>query len=208
MNNLFGTTGVDSSFTLVPMGGSDFTRTGQPYTYDDVSAGQRSAADAVLDRARRVICPPRPARDAHGQPRDDADGDPWTAPPWMKANDSFDDQNGAGTLNPSAFQPFADYFVKFLQAYAAQGVPITAIAPENEPNSTAQFPAMNSRLTVRRSGSRRISSPRSRPPTSTRDCTGATSSGPTRPIQARCWTARPPVRSPASPGTAMAACRT
>ena len=144
MNDLFGTTGIDSSFTVVPMGGSDFTRTGQPYTYDDVSAGQsdpRLTQFSIAHDESYILPALREMLTVN--PQTTLMATPWTAPPWMKANDSFDDQNGAGTLNPSAFQPFADYFVKFLQAYAAQGVPITAIAPENEPNSPAQFPAMN-----------------------------------------------------------------
>jgi glucosylceramidase len=144
MNDLFGPAGAHYSFTLVPMGGSDFTRTGQPYTYDDVPAGQSDpqltqfsiAHDQpyILPALREMLAV---------NPHTTVMATPWTAPPWMKANGAYDDRGGAGTLNPSASQPFADYFVRFLQAYAAQGVPIAAIAPENEPNSGARFPAMN-----------------------------------------------------------------
>jgi glucosylceramidase len=67
---------------------------------------------------------------------------PWTAPPWMKANGAYDNVNGNGTLLSSAYGPFASYFVKFLQEYAAQGVPVAAISPVNEPDSHARFPSM------------------------------------------------------------------
>ena len=144
MNDLFGPLGAHFNFTVVPMGGSDFTRTGQPYTYDDVPAGQTdpqltqfsTAHDEpyILPALRQMLAV---------NPATTVMATPWTAPPWMKANDAYDDRSMAGTLNSSAYQPFADYFVKFLQAYAAAGVPVAAIAPENEPDSGAAFPAMN-----------------------------------------------------------------
>jgi glucosylceramidase len=40
MNSLFGRDGLDLNFVRVPMGASDFTVAGLPYTYDDLPAGQ------------------------------------------------------------------------------------------------------------------------------------------------------------------------
>lgn len=40
MQDLFSAIGIHLSFILVPMGASDFTQQGRPYTYDDVPAGQ------------------------------------------------------------------------------------------------------------------------------------------------------------------------
>jgi glucosylceramidase len=54
---------------------------------------------------------------------------PWTAPPWMKTNGAW---NG-GSLRPEHFATFADYLVKYLQAYAHEGVPIWGLTPMNEP---------------------------------------------------------------------------
>ena len=54
---------------------------------------------------------------------------PWTAPPWMKTNGAW---NG-GSLRPEHFTTFADYLVKYLQAYAREGVPIWGLTPMNEP---------------------------------------------------------------------------
>jgi O-glycosyl hydrolase len=53
----------------------------------------------------------------------------------MKSNGSLDNVNGQGTLLPSAYGPLANYFVKFIQAYAAQGIPVDAVTPQNEPRS-------------------------------------------------------------------------
>src|SRR6201994_3623804 len=144
MSDFFGSGGIHLNFIRVPIGASDFTRTGRPYTYDDVPAGQTDPAltqfsiahdgPYILPALRQMLAV---------NPQTTVMATPWTAPPWMKANDAYDDKSMAGSLNSSAYQPFADYFVKFLQGYAAAGVPVGAIAPENEPDSGAAFPAMN-----------------------------------------------------------------
>ena len=60
----------------------------------------------------------------------------------MKANQAFDNLRGLGTLLPSAFQPLANYFVRFIQAYAARGIPIGAITPQNEPQGGSPLAGM------------------------------------------------------------------
>lgn len=54
---------------------------------------------------------------------------PWTAPPWMKDNQTW---NG-GKLLPKYYPVFADYLVRYLKAYEEEGIPIWAITPMNEP---------------------------------------------------------------------------
>jgi O-glycosyl hydrolase len=68
---------------------------------------------------------------------------PWSPPGWMKANGQMNNLNHAGTLLSSSYGPLAQYFVKFLQGYAAQGVPIAAITPQNEPNYATAYPGMD-----------------------------------------------------------------
>src|SRR5262249_47662126 len=49
-----------------------------------------------------------------------------------------------GSLNPASYQAYANYFVKFVQAYQAQGIPISAVTVQNEPeNSTTSYPSMS-----------------------------------------------------------------
>jgi len=67
---------------------------------------------------------------------------PWSPPGWMKANGQMNNTNHAGTLLASSYGPLAQYFVKFLQGYAAQGVPIYAITPQNEPTFATAYPGM------------------------------------------------------------------
>ena len=53
---------------------------------------------------------------------------PWSPPGWMKAGGSM----LGGSMRQHHFDPYALYFVKFLQAYAAEGVPIQAVTVQNE----------------------------------------------------------------------------
>jgi len=55
---------------------------------------------------------------------------PWSPPAWMKTND---DMLHGGKLLPKYRQAWANYYVKFIKAYAAQGVPIWGLTVQNEP---------------------------------------------------------------------------
>lgn len=56
-------------------------------------------------------------------------GSPWTPPRWMKTNNQWTD----GTLRPEYRQTYADYFVKFIQAFKAHGINIYSVTQQNEP---------------------------------------------------------------------------
>lgn len=66
----------------------------------------------------------------------------WTAPPWMKDNDTWyipgspenKWQGTGGSLKPKYVAVYADYLVRYLDAYRAAGVPIWGLTPVNEPN--------------------------------------------------------------------------
>lgn len=53
---------------------------------------------------------------------------PWSPPGWMKWNKSM----LGGAMSRQYMDAYANYFLKFLQAYAAAGVPIQAITTQNE----------------------------------------------------------------------------
>lgn len=62
---------------------------------------------------------------------------PWTCPRWMKVESlsTLRPHNSwtSGHLNPSYRQAYADYFVRFVQAFQSEGIPIYAVTPQNEP---------------------------------------------------------------------------
>ncbi|WP_281227844.1 glycoside hydrolase family 30 protein [Flavobacterium aquiphilum] len=55
---------------------------------------------------------------------------PWSPPAFMKSNK---DMLKGGTLLPEYFQPWANYYAKFVKAYEKEGIPIWGISLQNEP---------------------------------------------------------------------------
>jgi len=55
---------------------------------------------------------------------------PWSPPAFMKSNK---DMLKGGTLLPEYFQPWANYYTKFVKAYEKEGIPIWGISLQNEP---------------------------------------------------------------------------
>ncbi|MCC8176664.1 MAG: glucosylceramidase [Bacteroidales bacterium] len=56
-------------------------------------------------------------------------GSPWTPPLWMKSNHAWTD----GELLSQYYDAYGDYFVKFVQAFQAEGLDIYAVTHQNEP---------------------------------------------------------------------------
>jgi glucosylceramidase len=129
LQELFGRDpGAGFSFVRLDMGASDFSL--RHYSYDDLPAGATDptlanfsiAADAetiaILKRALAI------------NPQLKVMASPWSAPAWMKTTTSLI----KGTLRSDAYAPFAEYFRRFIEAYAAEGLPIYAITVQNEPH--------------------------------------------------------------------------
>jgi glucosylceramidase len=53
---------------------------------------------------------------------------PWSPPGWMKFNGTM----LGGSMRRHFLPVYARYFLKFLQGYAAEGVPVQAVTPQNE----------------------------------------------------------------------------
>ncbi len=76
----------------------------------------------------------------------------WTAPPWMKDIEDYyigmspenNWQGTGGSLKPEHESTYADYLVRYLDAYARRGVDIWAITPVNEPHgNSGQWESMH-----------------------------------------------------------------
>ncbi len=61
----------------------------------------------------------------------------------MKTNGSYNNLGFSGHLLPGDWPLLAQYFVKFVQAYAKRGIRITAVTPQNEPRAPAGYPSMS-----------------------------------------------------------------
>ena len=122
--------GIGVSITRIPMGASDFVN-GDAYTYDDIPPGQTDPelAHFSIDHDRAYIIPS--LQDALKiNPDLKIMASPWSPPAWMKTSDEL----GHGSLLPEYYEAYANYFVKFIQAYEAENIPVYAITLQNEPH--------------------------------------------------------------------------
>jgi O-glycosyl hydrolase len=141
MDQLFGADGLHLNLLRVPLGASDFTATGTPYSYDDGSADPDLTRFSIAHDRSAILPLLRDASSIHHGLQILAT--PWSVPGWMKANDALDNRDNAGTVNVADYKAYAAYFVKFIQAYAEAGVNINAITPANEPTNPTAYPGMN-----------------------------------------------------------------
>ena len=61
---------------------------------------------------------------------------PWSPPAWMKSNGRMND---GGQLLPQYAAVWAQCYVRFIQAYAAEGVPVWGVSVQNEPEATQRW---------------------------------------------------------------------
>lgn len=138
MQDLFGPSGIHLSFLRQPMGATDLALSN--YTYDDMPTGETDPDMTQFSIAhdQSYIIPTIQAALAVN-PQIKVMALPWSPPAWMKTSDST---NG-GSLNTQYFPALAKYFVKFIQAYEANGIPINYVAVQNEPlYETGGYPSM------------------------------------------------------------------
>jgi glucosylceramidase len=131
--------GIGLNYLRVPMGASDFTASGF-YSYNDSPSGgtdnQQEQFSVAHDDAYIV---PRLQQARQFNPALRLMASPWSAPAWMKTNNSL----LGGALAPQWEASFARYLSKFVQAYTARGLPIDAITVQNEPQHTSNYPTMS-----------------------------------------------------------------
>jgi glucosylceramidase len=136
----FGPTGANYSICRTQIGASDFSTV--LYNYDSVPGDYSLSHFSVSHDSTMII---RWIKDALAQnPNLKIFGSPWSAPAWMKqmATAIPQSMDHGGTLLPSCDTSWALYFVKYIQAYAAQGIPIWGITIQNEPETDQTWPSM------------------------------------------------------------------
>ncbi len=129
--------GIGISYLRISLGASDLSMV--PFTYDDMPAGQTDPTlkNFTLDRERTDLIPLLKQVLALN-PEIRLMASPWTAPVWMKTNNSF----VGGSLRPEYYGVYARYLVKYLQEMEASGISIDALTPQNEPLHGGNNPSM------------------------------------------------------------------
>lgn len=125
LDECFGTAGLRFSVARTTIGSSDYSLS--PYSYDDTSEPDPSLSHFTIAADRTSILPMlRAARQIN--PDLFYFSSPWSPPGWMKAGGSL----LGGSMRNRYFPAYAQYFVKFLQGYAAEGVKVQAVTIQNE----------------------------------------------------------------------------
>jgi len=137
--------GIGLSFMRNPMGASDIARS--VYSFDDQPLGTTDltlAGFSIQHDQTDIIPIILQARSLNPQLKIMAN--PWSPPGWMKDPSSMNPVSmlGGTLLLTGANQTaFANYFVKYIQAYQAAGIDIDYISLQNEPlNITTSYPSM------------------------------------------------------------------
>jgi len=120
---------LDLNMMRLPIGASDFSL--ELYTMDDMPFGQVDPQlehfnvapnkTAIIPTVREVLSIDP---DLH------IIASSWTAPAWMKDSGNL----LGGTLLEQYESAYADYLVKYLDAFKSYGIPIFALTLQNEPN--------------------------------------------------------------------------
>ncbi|HTE01906.1 MAG TPA: glycoside hydrolase family 30 beta sandwich domain-containing protein [Mucilaginibacter sp.] len=126
---------IGISYLRISIGASDMSAA--DFTYDDVSGTDVNLGSFSIDAEKTDLVPVLKQIIAIN-PTIKIVATPWTAPAWMKTNNSF----SQGSLKPEYYDAYAKYFVKYIQAMKAQGITIDAITPQNEPLNANNNPSM------------------------------------------------------------------
>ena len=119
------------------MGASDFVK-GPHYTYDDMPKGKTDfdmARFSVAHDETQILPLLRQALRHNRNLK--VMGTPWSPPAWMKDPESL--VGGRFIDDERYYDAYTKYFVKFVQAYAARGVPVDAVTLQNEPQNRFPF---------------------------------------------------------------------
>lgn len=150
--------GLNLSLCRMPVGANDFSR--DWYSYDEVD-DDFDLEHFSIDHDRETLIPfIEAARER--QPKLRLWASPWSPPVWMKRNGHYacalpspfmaadnglrpDQVALEGTDNfkieDAYLDAYARYFGKFIDAYAAEGIDIEMVMPQNEFNSPQVFPS-------------------------------------------------------------------
>jgi glucosylceramidase len=147
LNDFFTKSGINLSYIRHTIGASDFSvdENGNPisYTYDDTNGELDLELNHFsIEKDQDVITA---LRGVQAKKRDlKIVGSPWTAPPWMKYGEKIFNGWYLDYTNEEIYRAYANYFVRYVQAYEQKGIHIDSITIQNEPKFTSpNYPTMS-----------------------------------------------------------------
>jgi glucosylceramidase len=139
LKELFSTDGknIGISYLRISIGASDLSD--KVFSYDDLPSGQTDPQMLQFNiNYEKTDLIPVLKEILAINPSIRILGSPWSAPVWMKTNNS----SIGGILKPECYAAYAKYFVKYIQAMKKEGITIDAITIQNEPLYGGNNPSM------------------------------------------------------------------
>lgn len=124
IRKLYGKDGIGLSIARLSVASSDYSP--ELYSYDDVD-GDVSLAHFSIEKDEKYIIPMLKEILAVA-PDLFLFASPWSPPYWMKTGGNM----CGGYMRDCYVECYAEYIIKFIKAYAAHGIRISAITPQNE----------------------------------------------------------------------------
>lgn len=127
LQRLYGKDGLNLSVARLSIGASDYSA--ELYSYDD-TPNDTELAHFSIDRDRAYIIPM--IREILAiRPDLYLFASPWSPPGWMKTGDSM----CGGFMRSKYLDCYAEYITRFVREYAEEGIRISALTVQNEPET-------------------------------------------------------------------------
>jgi glucosylceramidase len=139
LNEIFGK-GKDAlgvSYVRISIGASDLDA--HVFSYDDLPKGETDSLllkFSLSEDALHLI--PILKKALAINPNLKIMASPWSPPTWMKSNGV----SMGGHLLKQYYASYANYFIKYIQAMQKQGIPITSVTLQNEPEHGGNNPSL------------------------------------------------------------------
>lgn len=124
--------GIGYSLARTIIHSCDFSS--ESYTYIEEGDKELKTFDIAHDRAYRIPFTKKAIEAAGGKLTMYAS--PWSPPAFMKSNNNM---LQGGSLLEEFYQPWANYYVKFIEAYEKEGIPIWGLTIQNEPMAVQRW---------------------------------------------------------------------
>lgn len=169
MENIYGEKGANFSIARTHIGATDFAVDGR-YSYAEVKDDTNLTSFSIAVDSDGFSAQHYPGikdeqfdllpmiKEAYAIKNQQVDKDlkivasAWTAPPWMKTIEDYyvkptpenNHQGTGGELKPQYVATYADYLIKYLDAYQQEGIELWALTPVNEPHgNSGQWESMH-----------------------------------------------------------------
>ncbi len=130
LRDIYGKDGINLSVGRLTVGSSDYSA--ELYSYDDVPFDTYLKHFSVERDEKYVI--PMIKEILKIKPDLYLFSSPWSPPAWMKTGNSL----CGGHMRDEFVECYANYYIKYLEAYKKHGIKISAITPQNEPETHQQ----------------------------------------------------------------------